>query len=186
MWVLAILNALAGPPSSGWETLSSGETSISCTRAGPEPWCRATGTIAAPVDRVWALLDDIGGHARMYSRIELSVEFEPGYAHQVIALPYPLEDRDYLVRLTRSTRGETRVITFTSVSRPDVPAQGLRLDHFAGEFELRPLPDGRTSLTYTWQGELGPDVPDWALPLAWRAQGSELVDGLREAAERGM
>ncbi len=174
---------LAGPPSTGWEPVSEGDVAVSCTRAGAAPWCRATGTVNARADRVYGILDDIGGHARIYERIAVSVEFAPGYAHQVVTLPFPLENRDYVVHLTRVVEGSDHVITFTSVSRPDIPVNGMRLPDFAGEFRVHPTADGRTEFSYLWQADLGPDIPSWALPLAWRAQGEEIVTGLRAAAE---
>ena len=175
--------ALAGPPSAGWHVLTEGDVVVSCTQSGAEPWCRASGLIAAPSDVVYTLLDDIGGHSKIFDRIAVSVEYAPGRAHQVVRLPFPLDSRDYVVRLTRTREGADRVITFDSISAPELPVQGLRLDHFAGEFRVHPRPDGTTEFSYLWQAELGPDVPSWALPVAWEAQGTEIVQGLRAAAE---
>ncbi len=175
--------ALAGPPATGWETLTDGAVTVSCTRAGAVPWCRASGHIDAPPDRVYAILDDIDGHARLFSRIAVSSELEPGLAHQVVSLPYPLPARDYVVHLDRIRDGQDRVITFSSVSRPDIPVTGLRLTAFAGEFRVGPDAGGGSRFSYLWQADLGPDIPAFALPIAWRSQGTEIVSGLREAAE---
>lgn len=184
MFALSLVGLLwAGPPAGGWQVLTEGDVTVSCSRAGSEPWCRATGLIAAPADVVYGLLDDIGGHARIFERIAVSEEYAPGRAHQVVELPFPLESRDYLVQLTRAREGADRVITFGSITAPEVPAQGLRLGRFAGEFRVHPRPDGTTEFSYLWEAELGPDVPDWALPVAWEAQGTEIVRGLRVAAE---
>ena len=106
-----------------------------------------------------------------------------GTVNQVVTLPFPLENRDYVVHLTRVVEGSDHVITFTSVARPDIPVNGLRLPDFAGEFRVHPTAGGRTEFSYLWQADLGPDIPSWALPLAWRAQGEEIVTGLRAAAE---
>ena len=175
--------ALAGPPTEGWETLLDDDVLIRCSQAGPQPWCRASGDIHASADQVYALLDDIDGHTRIFERIAVSVEYAPGYAHQVVRLPFPLESRDYLVHLTRVMDGADHVIRFDSISSAQVPAQGVRLDHFAGEFRVHPLGPDRVRFSYLWEAELGADVPSFALPVAWQAQGSELVRGLRAAAE---
>lgn len=181
LWITGA--ALAGPPATGWETLTDGDIVVACSRAAAEPWCRARGPINAPPDRVYALLDDIGGHANLYERIALSVEFAPGYAHQVVKLPFPLDSRDYVVHLTRTFDHGDRVIRFASVPRPEVPVVGLRLSAFEGEFRVHTTAEGRTEFSYLWQADLGPDIPEWALPLAWEAQGTEIVRGLRVAAE---
>lgn len=183
--VVALLGiAFAGPPATGWETLAKGATTVSCSRAGAEPWCRASGRIAAPPDRVYALLNNFSGHAALFSRIASSSEIAPGVAHQVIRLPFPLSPRDYVVALVRKTEGADRVITFSAINRPDIPCAGQRMDHFAGAFRVHPVDGNTTEFSYLWEGELGPDIPDWALPIAWVAQGRELVEGLRAAAER--
>lgn len=189
IFLALVLPALAGSPSSswpttGWQTLSDGDVAVSCTRAGAAPWCRATGLIDAPPERVYALLDDIDGHARLFSRISVSRELRPGLAHQVVALPFPLAARDYVVRLERVVDGNDRVITFSSEEHTEIPVTGLRLTAFEGEFRVGPGEGGGSRFTYVWQADLGPDVPAFALPIAWRAQGSEIVEGLRAAAER--
>lgn len=176
--------ALAGPPTAGWEVLVDGEIRVSCSRAGGAPWCRASGLIDAPLDRVFALLDDIDGHAALFSRIHSSRELSPGLAHQVVALPFPLPARDYVVTLERRREGADRVIAFQSADRPEIPVTGLRLTGFAGEFRVSPTPEGDTLFTYLWQADLGPDIPAFALPIAWATQGREIVGGLRAAAER--
>lgn len=176
--------ALGGPPAAGWEVLADGQTRVACTRAGAAPWCRATGRIAAPPERVYALLDDIDGHARLYARIAESRELRPGLAHQVVSLPYPPSARDYVVNLRRLQDGADRVIAFESAPHPEIPITGLRLTAFEGEFRVGPGPAGDTVFSYLWQADLGPDIPSFALPIAWVTQGREIVGGLREAAER--
>ncbi len=181
--LLAISVALATAPSSGWEVLTEGEVTVSCSRAASVPWCRATGIIEAPPERVYALLDDIGGHARLFSRISSSVELRPGLAHQVVSLPFPLPARDYVVHLERVSDGADRVITFKSAAHPEIPVTGLRLTAFEGEFRVGPAEGGASRFTYVWQADLGPDIPAFALPIAWQSQGKEIVGGLKAAVE---
>lgn len=172
----------AAAPSTGWKTLADDDTQVACTRDGPEPWCKASGHIAAPPDRVYALLKNIGGHPAIFDRVTVSVEISPGLAHQVVSLPFPLSPRDYLVQMSHDIDGVDRLIRFSSVDDPAVPVTGIRLAHAAGEFRVHPTADGTTDFSYLWQADLGPDIPGFALSLAWESQGREMVEGLRKAA----
>ena len=44
--------------------------------------------------------------------------------------------------------------------------------------------DNQTEITYTWNGELLGDFPDWALTRAWEQQGSEVIAWLKEAIDK--
>ena len=60
----------------------------------------------------------------------------------------------------------------------------MRLIRASGEWKLSPLDSNQTEITYTWNGELLGDFPDWALTRAWEQQGIEVINWLREAIEK--
>jgi hypothetical protein len=43
------------------------------------------------------------------------------------------------------------------------------------------LDDKNTEVTYTWNGELLGDFPNWALTRAWETQGEEVLTWLKDA-----
>ena len=40
------------------------------------------------------------------------------------------------------------------------------------------LPNGTTQIEYIWNGELLGDFPSWALKMAWKEQGTEVLNWL--------
>lgn len=179
VWLGVWLAALP-PPGAAWQRVQSGDTVIDCATVDGVPWCRATAWLDATPERAAALLLDLPGHPRVFPRVASSDELRPGLAHQVLRLPPPLAPRDVVVALSHTVEGQDHVIRFDSVDRPDIPSPGVRLTRYAGEFRLHPE-QGGVRLTYTWEAELGVEVPAFALSTAWRLEGNEIVDGLRAA-----
>jgi len=72
-----------------------------------------------------------------------------------------------------------------SVKDSEIPIHKdyVRLIHAAGEWRLHPLDESSTEVTYTWNGELLGDFPDWALNRAWKTQGDEVLNWLKEAVQ---
>jgi hypothetical protein len=40
--------------------------------------------------------------------------------------------------------------------------------------------DHETNVSYTWNGELLGDFPNWALDRAWKTQGNEMMEWLND------
>ena len=57
----------------------------------------------------------------------------------------------------------------------------LRLDNAAGEWKLIPISDNSTMVSYSWNGELLGDFPNWALSQAWETRGVEVLTWLKDA-----
>ena len=53
----------------------------------------------------------------------------------------------------------------------------------AGEWYLRVVDNSSTEVSYTWNGELAGDFPDWALTRAWSKQGNEMLEWLGESLD---
>jgi hypothetical protein len=75
------------------------------------------------------------------------------------------------------------IYRFHAVIHPEAPLNSkyVRLIHAAGEWRLSPLDSTHTEITYTWNGELLGDFPNWALTRAWKQQGLEVMTWLQEA-----
>ncbi|MFH1463060.1 MAG: hypothetical protein ABIO70_01610 [Pseudomonadota bacterium] len=57
----------------------------------------------------------------------------------------------------------------------------VRLPRAEGQWKLEPAGPSATKVTYTWNGELLGDFPDWALTRAWATQGEEVMHWLEGA-----
>ena len=74
---------------------------------------------------------------------------------------------------------------FRAVKDTTIPLNDdcIRLANAAGEWYLKWIDDSSTEVTYTWNGELAGDFPDWALTKAWTKQGNEMLEWLAESLE---
>ena len=60
----------------------------------------------------------------------------------------------------------------------------VRLSRSTGEWRLKSIDSTHTEFTYTWNGELLGNFPNWALPRAWKEQGIEVITGFKKAVEK--
>ncbi|MCB9759943.1 MAG: SRPBCC family protein [Alphaproteobacteria bacterium] len=187
-FLLPLLSAaLALPPAgASWDVLRAGDpdqgaAKVQCTHADGQPWCQSVAVLDAPADRIEARLKDFAKYPDTFPRIERCTVLDPQTVWIVLDMPFPLAQRDYIARFTESREGADRVFQWTAAVHPDAPAgDAVRLLRTAGVWRLTPMGE-RTRVSYTWQGELGGDVPGWALPRAWTVQGEEVLRWLGAA-----
>ena len=105
--------------------------------------------------------------------------------HIVLDMPFPLYGSDYIVSYAQYEENGDSIYRFQSVKNSGIPVHKdyVRLINAAGEWRLHSLDDIRTEVTYTWNGELLGDFPDWALTRAWGTQGNEVLNWLKEAVQ---
>jgi carbon monoxide dehydrogenase subunit G len=133
-----------------------------------------TGTLAAEPEAVRAVLLDLEGFARWFPALD---EWR---------LPWPVSDRDYVVRYRwqDSPDGSFRL---EAVGRPDAgpaPSGGaVRLQRLRSEWRIGPDAGGGTRASYRYEGESGP-LPAWVARRAWRSQTRAVLDGLARELER--
>ncbi len=162
-----------------WKPLHKGKVAVVCGPFAESMWCHAEAVLPGPRSEVHALLADVESIAGLFPRMRSMTQLNDDVMHQIIDYPFPYDDRDIVAHFSWQHTDDADALTWVSVAEPTVPTVGVRLDGAAGRFELR---DGQhantTVLAYTWRGELGPGLPDWVRPYAWRAQADEVVEGL--------
>ncbi len=93
------------------------------------------------------------------------------YVYGVVDAPWPMQDRDTVVRFDYQQDPQTRVVRINIVNFPDYlpPRDALvRVPEFGGFWELRPEPEGWVVVTYQVYGHPGGLIPVW---VANRAAG---------------
>ncbi len=165
-----------------WSILSDDEIWVGCTKVGGQDWCRATSELDVSIDQLSALLHDIPRYPQIFDRVSQAAELESGLVHVVLNMPFPLADRDYVARFTEHHSDGEKVFRWVADDAAAPPADKVvRLVNSAGQWRLVDE-GGATRVEYTWNGDLGGDVPSWALERAWRLQGTEVMEWLADAA----
>ncbi len=179
--ILALIS-LAG--ASTWEVLQEGPIEVACGERDGAPWCRAAMTVDASAAAVAEVIADVARYPEVFPRVTSVTELEPDVVHVVLGMPFPLIPRDYVARFSRREDGGGVWLSWEAVEHPDAPQlDTVRLTDSAGAWRVKPLPAGGSEVVYTWNAELGGDVPAWALRRAWRMQGLEVLGNLSAAVQ---
>jgi START domain len=103
------------------------------------------------------LLKRIGdGEALMYNRT---------------AAPWPVWDRDVVVKTTTTRSPDQALITFNSVDARDlrpVPERTVRMPKLEGLYKLVQMSPGKTRVTYQVESDIGGSIPKWLATRATR------------------
>lgn len=155
-----------------WETVHDSGGILVLRRAyggSPLKEYRGTRRLPASLGELMALLRDADYNRHWVyrsggARILEEQGFARAYVHGVVDAPWPLADRDTVVRFDYSQHPQSGVITIAISNHPDfVPPQpGLvRVPDFGGFWRLRPLSAGEVEVTYQVHGHPGGRVPPW-------------------------
>ena len=174
--LLALPGAWAAPPwsLSGTEVVQEAEPRIACSA----PWCEGEIVINATRSEIVATLLDFDRYTEIFPRVRAASAVSEGVLHLTMAMPFPLQDRDYVVQMVNT--GDE--LYFEPVPHPTVSGV-VRLSDFAGRWILVPNDRGGTVVRYIWHTDLGADIPDWATHRTWLVQGNEILRRLKQALE---
>ena len=170
---------------SNWNIIQNDEIWIGCTDYGDLQWCRAKSTLNAPMEIISTIIEDKANYPAVFKRVESVTIITDEIVHIVLDMPFPFYGRDYIVSYTQYEENGDSIYRFQSVKNSGIPVHEdyVRLVNAAGEWRLHSLDTENTVVTYTWNGELLGDFPDWALTRAWMTQGDEVLNWLKEAVQ---
>ena len=125
--------------------------------------------VRASLNAVMALLKDADYNRQWVyrsggARILEESGYRQAYVYGVVDAPWPMQDRDTVVRFDYTQDSQTRVIHIEITNFPEFhPAQrGLvRVPDFGGFWSLAPLEGGEVHVTYQVHGDPGGWVPTW-------------------------
>lgn len=145
-------------------------------------WVRTSSTFQFSIDKVSQMIEDKSNYYNIFDRVVSSDAIGNDIVHIRIDMPFPISDRDYIVRYAEDKSESSISYKFVAVDDPGIPETNgcIRLIHAAGEWHL--IDEGKsTKIIYTWNGELRGDFPDFALTRAWLTQGNEMITWLSES-----
>lgn len=177
-----VSTALALPPdSASWpEVLQNSNPRIECNTTGAEPWCRSVGMVPLPIEKVASTLENMEAHQALFENIVSIRKLAPDTMHVTLKYPWPLWNRDYVAKYTRSNDGGVWRYRWEPVSRADAPPVDgvVRLPRMAGEWKLEPV-GAETRVTYLWQA----DVTGVPATAARKIAGNEAIKDITKAAK---
>ena len=101
-----------------------------------------------------------------------------------IASPWPVSDRDVVLRSTRSQGDEGRIrVEFRNPNAPQ-DTGAVRMPRLEGSYDLTPV-DGGTRVVYTLDSNPGGSLPNWLVRQAAKELPFLTLRNLRERAESG-
>jgi hypothetical protein len=148
-------------------------------------WCRTISTLPYSIDKISRMIEDLENYYQVFDRVKSSDVITGDIVHIRIDMPFPISDRDYIVRYEIEKNDNYMSYKFGAVKDTAIPLNddSIRLANAAGEWYLKWIDDSSTEVTYTWNGELAGDFPNWALTKAWTKQGNEMLEWLAESLE---
>ena len=148
---------------------------------------RVETTLPVPLDRVLAVFDDFKRYPEWKYKVKHSgvlaqPEENAWYHYQDLSMPFPLDDRMFVMRSQLLPQGPNQVVIETRAA-PDycrdqaLPAcsgaktfYGLIVREARGRHEMKQLADGSTHIVWIQHAEPGGVLPDWLV-------NAMLVDG---------
>jgi hypothetical protein len=110
------------------------------------------------------------------------------FTYNRIGSPWPVSDRDVVLRTTRKTlEGGGILLEFRSTQEADFPAVGgvVRMPRLFGSYRLEPDGNGGTEVVYTVDSDPGGSLPAWLVRQAGKDLPYFTLRNLRARVESG-
>ena len=130
---------------------------------------RGVTRVRASLNAVMALLKDAQFNRHWVHRsggatILKENGYKQAYVYGIVDAPWPIQDRDAVVRFDYWQHPESAEITITITNFPaftEPKSQYVRVPDFGGFWRLRPQADGWVEVTYQVYGDPGGWIPVW-------------------------
>lgn len=106
--------------------------------------------------------------------------------HATTNFPWPLQDRDLVVRSTRTTDPVTGVVTSVSTALPDLLSDVdgvVRIRQFTSVWKITPVADGEVYVDYRVLTDPAGKLPDWAINMGITSGPLKTMERLRKLVE---
>jgi hypothetical protein len=164
--------AQADRDGNGWETVyQQGDLSVQRRdyRGSALDEVKGMVRVRSSLNALMALLKDAGFNQQWVyrsggARILQDAGYAQAWVYGIVDAPFPMQDRDTVVRFDYHQDAATRDITVTITNLPDYIAADpnlVRVPEMGGFWRLRPEADGWVQVTYQVYGDPGGWIPVW-------------------------
>ena len=174
------ITALPDFDSFNWKNIQRKDVVVDYFEEDGVQWCRSYLESDYSILEISKVLENKSNYPNVFDRITETILYTDDIVHIKLDLPFPWAGRDYIIKYTESSSENSKEYNFIHHDDLGVPVEDgyVRLHRAAGRWKLIKLPNGKTQVEYIWNGELLGDFPSWALKLAWKEQGSEVLTWL--------
>lgn len=157
---------------------------IARSKNGP-PWIRAVQELPVAAERVFSVLSDFERYAVLFAphvktaKI-LTRDGQSARLHLVWPLPFPMRNRDAVVRYTSAKEDTLYKVRWQHAPESSDPSEGLRIEVVAGETVLTARTPETTSVEYTYFADLGGDLPDFIKEASYKEEPVAYFNALRK------
>lgn len=172
MKTLVVILLLVFPFSSDWtlEIEDRGIRVFTKTIEGePIKATRAMAEYDASPERILGILADPSQSASWMDRVSESkmvrrIDANSFIVHNMIELPWPMDNRDLVVKVDIRREGEKIIMSMVNAISEYPQQEGvIRMPKYTGKWVLEPLTGGRTLVTSESFSTVGGSIPDWLL-----------------------
>ncbi len=175
------------PPSDldNWNILSESMPWIGYQDYAGFPWCRSTDIFPYSIQQIESFVGQFDKYSSTFSRMISSDLIDTNIVYLRVDYPLFLSDRDYIVEYNVFNNQKNIFYQWRAVEHPKAPIydDAVRLVNAAGEWALIFISPDSTQVSYSWNGELLGDFPNFSLTTAWKTGGEEIINELRYAIE---
>ena len=121
------------------------------------------------------------------ARILQQTGYSQAYVYGIVDAPWPMHDRDTVVRFDYTQDPQTGIITIGITNFPDfIPPEGslVRVPDFGGFWRLQPEGDGWIAVTYQVYGDPGGSIPVWIANYAAALSVTRTLQNMTWAVQR--
>jgi len=168
-----------------WNIIQKNEIEIRWTTYDSYPICQTTSILPFSIESISSIIEDVSNYPKVFKRIHKTNILEKDIIHVMLDMPFLLSDRDYVIKYKKYKTPDNWEFTFSPVKHINAPLDKkyVRLVNAAGKWKLISKDDNQTLVSYTWNGELLGDFPNFALERAWKTQGNEIIHWINDALE---
>ena len=146
------------------------------------PISKAETILEHDIQSIARIIKNLDNYPNIFDRVTKTHRLGKNIVHIVLDMPFPFDDRDYIVEYDTIEKPDSWVLSFSAQKNETPSLEGhVRLVNAAGVWILDKTSENSTRVTYAWNGELLGSFPDFGLERAWVAQGTEVLSWLDKA-----